>query len=92
LDTARSEMVRVQARLSTNDGGIAVQWALDGLGILLRAEWDIQRDLASGRLVQILPGYRTPDADIYAICTPRHQATARVREFIDSARKHFQVG
>lgn len=84
------EMVRVQANLSTNDGGIAVQWALDGLGILMRAEWDIHRYLSSGRLVQVLSQYLTPDADIYAISAPRHEATARVREFLAFASQHFK--
>jgi hypothetical protein len=62
----RNGAVKVRGNLTTNDGEIAVNWALDGHGILMRAEWDIERYLDSGRLVQVLPQYRTPDADIYA--------------------------
>ena len=62
-----------------------MNWALDGHGILMRAEWDIARYLRSGRLVPVLSGYRTPDADIYAVWPQRHQLSARVRTFVDFA-------
>ena len=79
----RAEAVKTRGNLTTNDGEIAVNWALDGHGILLRAEWDIARYLRSGRLVQVLPQYATPDADIYAVYPQRHQLSARVRAFVD---------
>jgi LysR family transcriptional regulator, transcriptional activator for dmlA len=80
---ATVEAVKVRGNLTTNDGEIAVSWALDGQGILMRAEWDIHRYLQSGRLVQVLPQYHTPDADIHAVYPERHQRTVRVRAFID---------
>lgn len=79
----RPQAVRVRGNLTTNDGEIAVKWALDGHGILMRAEWDIARYLKSGRLVQVLPQYRTPDADVYAVVPQRHALSARVRAFVD---------
>jgi DNA-binding transcriptional LysR family regulator len=86
---AASEAVKVRGNLTTNDGGIAVAWALDGHGILMRAEWDIERYLKSGRLVQVLPRYFTPDADIYAVFPQQHQFSARVRAFVDFAAQAF---
>jgi LysR family transcriptional regulator, transcriptional activator for dmlA len=80
---AHVESVKVRGNLTTNDGEIAVSWALDGHGILMRAEWDIERYLRSGRLVALLPQYHTPNADIYAVYPQRHQASARVRAFVD---------
>ena len=80
---ARAQSVHVRGALSTNDGGIAVAWALDGHGILMRAEWDIDRHLASGRLVQVLPQYDTPDADIHAVWPQARQGSRRVRAFVD---------
>ena len=86
---AAVEAVKVKGNLTTNDGEIAVSWALDGHGILMRAEWDIHRYLQSGRLVQVLPQYHTPDADIHAVYPERHQRTARVRAFIDFITTSF---
>ncbi|OZI33965.1 LysR family transcriptional regulator [Bordetella genomosp. 10] len=86
----RAETVRVRGNLTTNDGEIAVSWALDGHGIVMRAEWDIQRYLASGRLVPVLPNYATPEADIYAVYHPRHQMVSRVRSFVDFLGERFR--
>jgi DNA-binding transcriptional LysR family regulator len=85
----RSEAIRTRGNLTTNDGEIAVSWALDGHGILMRAEWDIERFLRSGRLAQVLPQYHTPDADIYAVYPQRHQLSARVRAFVDFVAASF---
>ncbi|WP_341892786.1 LysR substrate-binding domain-containing protein [Variovorax sp. YR752] len=80
---ATTHAVKTRGTLTTNDGEIAVNWTLEGHGILMRAEWDIARYLRSGRLVQVLRQYQTPDADIYAVYPPRHQLAARVRAFVD---------
>jgi hypothetical protein len=81
--SATTEAVKTRGSLTTNDGEIAVSWALDGHGILMRAEWDIERYLKNGRLVQVLPQFHTPDADIHAVYPQRHQLAARVRAFVD---------
>jgi DNA-binding transcriptional LysR family regulator len=78
----KSEAVRLRAHLSTNDGEVAVNWALAGLGIVLRASWDVTRYLKSGRLQHVLPNWETPPADIHAVYAARHAGTARVQEFV----------
>jgi len=88
--TQRTQAVKTRGPLTTNDGEIAVSWALDGHGILMRAEWDIERYLRNGRLVQVLPHCYTPDADIYAVYPQRHQLAARVRAFVDFAQGVLQ--
>ncbi len=90
LTTAkRTTLVKVRGPLSTNDGEIAVGWALAGHGVVLRAEWDIARYLRSGRLVQVLAQCEAPSADIYAVYAQRHQVSARVRSFVDHVAAHF---
>jgi LysR family transcriptional activator of dmlA len=86
---ATTDAVKTRGNLATNDGEIAVNWALEGHGILMRAEWDIERYLRSGRLVQVLPQYDTPDANIYAVYPQRHQRAARVRAFVDFVALSF---
>jgi LysR family transcriptional activator of dmlA len=85
----RSDTVKVRGGLSTNDGEIAMTWALAGLGIVMRAEWDVARYLRSGRLRQVLEAYETPPADIHAVYPQRHQHTARVRAFVDFLAAQF---
>lgn len=81
--SVKTEAIKTRGTLTTNDGEIAVNWALEGHGILMRAEWDIERYLRNGRLVQVLSQYYTPDADIYAVYPQRHQMAARVRAFVE---------
>lgn len=85
-----TEAVKVHGSLSTNDGDIAVSWALDGHGILMRAGWDIAKYLRSGRLRQVLENYETPSADIYAVYPQRHQLAGRVRVFVDFLCRSFE--
>lgn len=85
----RTETVKVRGPLSTNDGEIAVNWALAGLGIVLRAEWDIARYLRSGRLQQVLENWQAPPADIHAVYPARHGTSARVRAFVEHLAAHF---
>ncbi len=75
--------------MSTNDGEIAVRWAIEGHGIILRAEWDVARHVAAGRLRQILSRYRTYPADIYAAYPARHQYAGRVIAFVDLLQQAF---
>ena len=85
----RTETVKVCGNLNTNDGEIAVNWALAGHGILMRAEWDIAKYLRSGRLRQVLETWQTPPADIHAVYPQRLQTAARVRVFVDFVVEAF---
>ena len=87
---AVAETVRIRGNLTTNDGGIAVQWALDGHGILMRAEWDIAGHLARGELVEVLPDYETPTADIHAVWRSGHRTSTRIRVFVDFLARAFR--
>ena len=85
----RTESVKVRGNLNTNDGEIAVNWALAGHGILMRAEWDIAKYLRSGRLRQVLETWQTPPADVHAVYPQRLQTAARVRVFVDFVVEAF---
>jgi len=85
-------VIKVDGNLASNDGETAVNWALAGHGILMRAEWDISHHLDAGRLVQVLPEYQTPDADIYLVYPYAHQLSARVGAFADFAVEYFAPG
>lgn len=84
-----TDSAKVRGNLTTNDGGIAVNWALDGRGIVLRAEWDVIQHLQSGRLIQVMKSFQTPDADIYAVYAERHKTSVRVKTLIDFAIASF---
>ncbi len=80
--------VKVTGALSTNNGEMAVQWAVDGMGIVLRSIWDVRADLASGRLVQVLPEWRQ-EANIWAVYPTRMSRSAKVRVSVDFLQRYF---
>lgn len=70
--------VRVAGPLSTNNGEIAHQWAIEGHGILLRSIWDVQASMDSGRLLRVLPDH-AQEANVWAVYTSRLSSSAKVR-------------
>ncbi|SAL09295.1 LysR family transcriptional regulator [Caballeronia peredens] len=87
--SGRTETVKVHGKLSTNDGEVALNWSLEGQGILMRAEWDVAKYLRSGRLVQVLSDYETPPADIYAVYPERLNLSAKVACFVEHLRDYL---
>ena len=85
---AEERSVKVTGALSTNNGEMAVQWALDGMGIVLRSIWDVRTDLASGRLEQVLPEWRQ-EANIWAVYPTRMSRSAKVRVSVDFLQRYF---
>lgn len=55
------------ARLRVDNGDTVHDWALTGLGIMLKSEVDVMQDLASGRLERVLPDWDGGDASIVAL-------------------------
>ncbi len=86
----KTESVKIRGNLTTNDGGVALNWALDGHGVLLRAQWDVDKYVQSGKLTRLLTSYSSPDADIYAIFAERHRTSVRVKALIDFVASAFQ--
>jgi len=75
-------VVKVTGPLSTNNGEIAVQWAVDGRGIVLRSLWDVGPLLQSGKLVQVLPEVRQ-EANVWAVYPSRLGKSAKVRVCVE---------
>ena len=59
--------------------------ARSGLGISLLPDWMIEKDLASGRLVRVLPTWRAKDLPIHVVYAGQRMLPARVSAFIDFA-------
>lgn len=82
--------VRVTGAVITNDGGAALEFALQGAGIAVKSIFDIEEDLASCRLKIVLPFCSMPSAPLYAVYQSSHQLAPRVRTFVDFFRANLQ--
>src|SRR5258708_20594838 len=80
------EAVEVQAdsRLRSNSGEVALDWALAGYGLVMNSWVDVKDYLRTGRLVHILPEWRSDPAPVCALFPSRRQLPIRVRVFIDA--------
>jgi LysR family transcriptional activator of dmlA len=80
--------IKVTGPLSTNQGEIAVQWAVGGRGIVLRSLWDVGPLLRAGQLVQVLPDH-VQQANIWAVYPSRLGHSAKVRVCVEFLEEHF---
>lgn len=74
--------VRVQGVLHSNNGYLAVGAAIGGLGIVLEPEFVLAPALARGELQRVLPDFRGPDLDVWAVYPSRRHLSAKVRLFV----------
>jgi DNA-binding transcriptional LysR family regulator len=80
--------VRISGNLITNSGETLRVTALQGGAISLAAGFLVHDDLESGRLVRLLPEYRTVELSMNAVYPHRHHLSAKVRIFIDMLAHH----
>jgi DNA-binding transcriptional LysR family regulator len=81
--------VRIKPSLSSNDGEIVRDWALAGLGVIVRSEWDVAEDLAAGRLTEVLPHWSLSAADVVALLHARQGRSGRTNAFLQSLRNRL---
>lgn len=86
--TTRS--IRVQPRLICNDGDVIHKWAREGRGVIVRSEWDIAADIASGDLVRLLPAFKLSDAHVIALTHARKGLPLRTKNFMKFLQERFQ--
>lgn len=86
---ALEQAVKVRGPLSANHGEMAVQWAVDGHGIVLRSLWDVASLLHAGQLVQVLPEWRQ-QANIWAVYPTRLERSAKVRVCVEFLQEVFR--
>ncbi|MBF8781999.1 LysR family transcriptional regulator [Pseudomonas fulva] len=84
----REETVRVNGRLSSNNGEIVLQWALKHQGLLLRSLWDVKPLLEQGKLVQVLPEY-SQSANVWAVYPTRLADSAKLRVCVEFLEERF---
>ena len=84
-----SETVHVTGSFSANNGEVLRQAALGGSGIIMLPIWQVRDDLLAGRLVELLPDYSSPDADIHAVYPQTRYLAPRVRAFVDYLALEF---
>ncbi len=73
-----------------SEGVTSVREAVrDGLGVALLPDWLIQKELAAGDLVQLLPKWKAKDLPIHVVYAGQRVLPTRVSAFIDFAVRYL---
>ncbi len=73
------------ARFVTTDSAAALSAGLDGLGVIVLAEFVANHYLTSGTLVRVLPGWQCPSLPLHLVTATIRRRAARVQAFMDWA-------
>ncbi len=82
---ARKIEFDVPARFVTTDSAAALSAGLDGLGIIVLAEFVACHYLVGGALVRVLPGWQCPSLPLHLVTPTTRKRAARVQVFMDWA-------
>jgi DNA-binding transcriptional LysR family regulator len=81
--------MRPPGPLDCTDGQVLHAWCLAGCGIAWRSTWEVESEVAAGRLVEVLADFAAPPNGIYALFPQRRHLPLRVRLWIDFLKHHF---
>lgn len=74
--------VRPSGNLTSNDGAMLTRWALEGVGLAWRPQWEVAREIASGDIVTVLDAFASPNHDIVAAYPQQTPLPAKIRLLI----------
>lgn len=80
----QSIVVDVEGPFESGHGETITQASIDGLGLALRATWDVAEEIARGRLLPVLTNYSVEDdRAIWAVYPNARRVPLRVRLFVE---------
>ncbi|MDB6176064.1 LysR substrate-binding domain-containing protein [Paracoccus sp. Z330] len=83
-ESAVFEPAASHCRLVVDDGLTQKLTTMAGAGISMNSRWSVAGELASGRLVQVLPDYRIADRSVLWLVYPKSNVLSlKVRVFMD---------
>jgi DNA-binding transcriptional LysR family regulator len=86
-----AQRVSVRSNFLSNDGDAVRAAAIAGTGVAYLTSDIVGADLASGCLVQLLPGLQPAELGIYAVYPSRRHLSAKVRSLVDFLTAKFAV-
>lgn len=81
--------LRPNGPLDCSDGQVLHDWCLAGYGIAWRSIWEVEVEIASGKLAALLEDFAAPPNGIYAVFPQRKHMALRVRLWIDFLKDNY---
>ena len=83
--------IRPNGPLDCSDGQVLHSWCLNHMGIAWRSTWEVENDIQSGQLVEVLAEFAAPPNGIYGVFPQRKHLPLRLRLWIDFLKHHFSL-
>ena len=75
--------------LDCSDGQVLHDWCLAGFGLAWRSTWEVEAEIAEGKLVAVLEEFAAPPNGVYAMFPHAKHLPVRVRLWVDFLKQHF---
>jgi DNA-binding transcriptional LysR family regulator len=85
----KGEVVRISGRILADSGDALLAFALKDAGIVLAPDYLVADALSAGRLIRLLPKYKTPATPVYAVYPHSNFLSAKTKTFIDFLAARF---
>ncbi|MGX1174952.1 LysR family transcriptional regulator [Pseudomonas sp. R151218B TE3479] len=83
--------LRIEPAMLSNDGSVARRWAEQGLGLVLRSQWDVSDAIADKRLVRVLANWQFDSAPINLLVPSRKLRSPRVQALVAFLEEALKV-
>lgn len=81
--------IGAMARLHADNGDVVHDWALAGLGIMLKSELDVADDIGAGQLERVLPGWDSGPSPVIALYPSAQHLPLKTRVLLDEMGAHL---
>jgi len=78
--------IKMSGNRASNDGDLVRRWCVAGKGLAVKSCLDMANDLLSGRVVSVMPEFKSRETELWLICPSRQSITPAVRLLRDTFR------
>jgi DNA-binding transcriptional LysR family regulator len=87
-----TQTVRVSPHVTSNNASSLRAFLREGIGVGILPDYMLEAEIASGRLVRLLPGWSLPQGGVHAVYPNTRYTSAKVRAFVDFLRAKLAEG
>jgi DNA-binding transcriptional LysR family regulator len=89
INTAETISLDMDSRFTTNNVMVAKSLCLQGYGIARLTYLDVQNELRSGALVEVLPEWKLPAFTLNAVTSKHDQQPMKIHRCLDALKQYF---
>ena len=79
--------IKLTGNRASNDGDLVRRWCVSGKGIAIKSCLDMSEDLLSGKVISLMPEYKTTATELWLVCPSKQSITPSVRLLRDLFRQ-----